>query len=127
MPATSIYGTAKRKTTYKKHVWHTIPAHTRKGKLIRSYRARRIHKITAKVGKTLHNRRFTFWSKETKWIKKAKQIMEKQGLIPKEQREDGIDAEKFVKDKKYRESVTQEGEWIDFEIDETPPSHGEKG
>ncbi|TET18763.1 hypothetical protein E3J74_09155 [Candidatus Bathyarchaeota archaeon] len=118
MSATSLYGTAKRKITYKKRVKHKIEPYTRKGKLVKGYTARRWHKITRITKKPL-TKRFTFYG-TAKDIEKAKRIMEKEGLIPRQKYEDQINAYKFWKDRQYRKRHSVEGDWTDFEETESP-------
>lgn len=102
----SIYGTAKRKITQKRRLW---------------YPKRKQHywkKVTQKVGKKL-TKRYTFYG-TVEQIRDARDLMIKEGLVPKKKYQDQIEAQRFVDDTGYRYRASDEGEWIDFEEVETP-------
>lgn len=122
MTGLSIYGTVKRIKTAKKHVkkWSYHHKGPQKGK--RWYKRRITKKVTQKVGKPIHQKRFTFYG-TTKDIRKAKNIMNKERLIPRAvfpRYEDGLDAARFWSDKRYRKRHSIKGEWIESEEVETP-------
>lgn len=119
MPAASIYGTTRKRIRYRRRYWKKIRGYTtKKGRKVKPYKAHRWKKTTRLTKRKL-TKRYTFYgSKED--IQKAKEIMEKEKLIPRAKYEDGIDAEKFITDPRYRKRHSTKGEWIEFEEKETP-------
>jgi len=109
--AIAIYGTTRYKKkvsiTVKKRVWI-------KGK--HPVKQRHWKKIKTHVLKYVKGgQRITIWGKSED-VATAKQMIEK-GLIPKHKYVDKVDAEKFID---HPEKYTREGEWIDFEEEESP-------
>jgi hypothetical protein len=110
--AVALYGTTKFKQlktiTYKKHVWKT-----RKDNVKQRY----IKKIEARRSVFVYrDRRITLWG-SAKDIRKAKELIDKKGLIPKQKFVDKVSARDFIE---HPEKYTKEGEWVDRKEKDSP-------
>jgi NAD(P)H-flavin reductase len=110
--AVAIYGTTKFKQlktiTYKKHVWKT-----RKDNVKQRY----IKKIEARRSVYVYrDRRITLWG-SAKDVKKAREKLDRLGLIPKKKFVDKVSAKDFVL---HPEKYAREGDWVDREVKHSP-------
>ena len=110
--AVALYGTTKFKQlktiTYKKRVWKI-----RKDMVKQRY----IKKIEARKHVYVYrDRRITLWG-SAKDIKKAREMIDKKGLIPKQKFVDKVSAKDFIE---HPEKYSKEGEWVDRKVKDTP-------